>query len=86
MLKLWAMKFANISENKVLTNNSEFKVSVLKIALWSVVLCLPGSLSIGVHESVYEPRHEKTCHMRTTKVQISLRIHAVWSAPLLFAT
>ena len=35
----------------------------------------------------YEPRHEKTClcHMRTTKVQISLRIHAVWSAPLLFA-
>ena len=24
------------------------------------------------------------CHMRTTKVQISLRIHAVWSAPLLF--
>ena len=34
-----------------------------------------------------EPRHQKTClcHMRTTKVQISLRIHAVWSAPLLFA-
>ena len=24
------------------------------------------------------------CHMRTTKVQISLRIRAVWSAPLLF--
>ena len=34
-----------------------------------------------------EPRHEKTCvsHMRTTKVQISLCIRAVWSAPLLFA-
>ena len=33
-----------------------------------------------------EPRHEKTCvcHIRTTKGQISLRIHAVWSAPLLF--
>ena len=33
-----------------------------------------------------EPRREKTCfyHMRTTKVQISLRIRAVWSAPLLF--
>ena len=31
---------------------------------------------------------EKTCfsHMRTTKVQISLRIRAVWSAPLLFTT
>ena len=25
------------------------------------------------------------CHMRTTKVQISLRIHAVWSAPLVYA-
>ena len=36
---------------------------------------------------LYEPRHEKTCfcHMRTTKTQISLRIHAVWSAPLFFA-
>ena len=36
---------------------------------------------------MYEPRHEKTCfcHMQTTKVKISLRIHAVWSAPLLFA-
>ena len=34
-----------------------------------------------------EPRHEKTClcHVRTTKAQISLRIRAVWSAPLLFA-
>ena len=28
---------------------------------------------------LYEPLHEKTClcHMRTTKAQISLRIHAV---------
>ena len=36
---------------------------------------------------VYEPRHEKTClsHMRTIKAQISLRIRAVWSVPLLFA-
>ena len=25
------------------------------------------------------------CHMQTTKAQISLRIPAVWSAPLLFA-
>ena len=25
------------------------------------------------------------CHMQTTKAQISLRILAVWSAPLLFA-
>ena len=25
------------------------------------------------------------CHMRTTKAQISVRTHATWSAPLLFA-
>ena len=33
------------------------------------------------------PHHEKTClcHMRTTKVQVSLHICTVWSAPLLFA-
>ena len=38
--------------------------------------------------TVFERRHEKTCfcHMRTTKAQINLRIRAVWSAPLLFAT
>ena len=35
-----------------------------------------------------EPRHEKTyfSHVQTTKLQISLRINAVWSAPLLYAT
>ena len=40
----------------------------------------------GVPHSI-EPRHEKTCFcpMRTTKAQISLRIRAVWIAPLLFA-
>ena len=34
--------------------------------------------------SINEPHHEKTClcHMRTTKVQISLPSHAVWSASL----
>ena len=37
--------------------------------------------------SANEPHHEKTCfsHMRSTKVQISLRICTVWSASLLFA-
>ena len=35
---------------------------------------------------IIEPHHEKTCfwHMRTTKMQISLRIRAVWSALVLF--
>ena len=34
-----------------------------------------------------EPCHWENClcHMQTTKAQISLRIRAVWSAPLLFA-
>ena len=31
------------------------------------------------------PWENVLCHMRTTKAQISLRIRAVWSAPLLFA-
>ena len=30
-------------------------------------------------------RKRVLCHMRITKVQIGLRIRAVWSAPLLFA-
>ena len=36
--------------------------------------------------SLTGPRHEKNClcNMWTTKAQISLRIRAVWSAPLLF--
>ena len=36
------------------------------------------------YRHTHEPRHEKTCfcHMRTTKAQISLRIRAVWSAPI----
>ena len=43
---------------------------------------------VAIREENYESHHEKTCfsHMQTTKVQISLCICAVWSAPLLFAT
>ena len=39
------------------------------------------------HNVINEPHHDKTCfcYMQTTKAQISLRIRAVWSAPLLFA-
>ena len=44
------------------------------------VSCLSSNLP-------FEPHHKKTCfcHMWTTKAQISLRIRAIWSAPLLFA-
>ena len=41
-----------------------------------------------VYGRPFEPCHDKTCfcHLRITKVHISLRIHTIWSAPLLFAT
>ena len=46
------------------------------------------AISVLLIRSVFsfEPHHDKPCfcHMRTTKAQISLRIRAVWSAPLLF--
>ena len=43
--------------------------------------------SMSFYHRVIEPCHEKTClcYMRTTKAQISLRIRAVRSVPLLFA-
>ena len=45
---------------------------------------------VGKHKAylfIIEPGMRKCvlCHMWTTKAQISLRIRAVWSAPLLFA-
>ena len=53
------------------------------------VTCKPHILMtfLGYSMFLIETRHEKTClcHMRPTKAQISLRIRAVWSAPLLFA-
>ena len=42
------------------------------------VACFGSSMGQVMRKSVL-------CHMRTTKVQISLRIRAAWSAPLLFA-
>ena len=51
-------------------------------------ICTPRKRSRPTRKGFsYEPHHEKTClcPLRTTKVQISLPIRAVWSAPLLFA-
>ena len=53
--------------------------------LWRVIIrFLWHDVSHWITVTSYEPCHEKTClcHMLTTKVQISLRICAVWSAPL----
>ena len=53
-----------------------------------LVLCL-DSLITEAQWCIYEPRYEKTClsHMRTTKLQISVRIMilTVFLAPFLFA-
>ena len=49
----------------------------------------PGSLTGKINKEIFlMSRAMRKCvfsHMRTTKAQISLRIRAVWSAPLLFA-
>ena len=54
-------------------NISKFNINYLLISL--------------VFKLINEPHREKTClcHMQTTKAQNSLRIHAVWLAPLFFA-
>ena len=74
---------------------------ILRLGCWfmrkwttSIVWMLSGKIRACVYRpdivfmKSLEPCHEKTCfcHMRTTKAQISLRIRAVWSAPLLFSS
>ena len=52
---------------------------VVRIGGWSTSACICQlQMSRAMRKCVF-------CHMRTTKAQISLRIRAVWSAPLLFA-
>ena len=74
-------------EYQLICGNSKFEVqevfwckNMLVFVYWDVQLC-KRSKSL-----IFEPHHDQTClcHMRTTKAQISLRICAVWSVPLLF--
>ena len=51
--------------------------------LTSLIGAKPHSSSLQIDMS-QAMRKCVLCHMRTTKAQISLRIRAVWSAPLLF--
>ena len=56
--------------------------------LWPRCACAFKWLrSLFSRDGSYEPHHNKTCfcRLRTTKAQISLRIRAFRSAPLLFA-
>ena len=80
-----AGRMTNSEESDQTTHNEDPDL----IAVWSgpslfaqIYVCPKNFRSLH-----YEPRHEKTwfCHMQTTKAQITLHIHAVWSAPLLLA-
>ena len=50
-----------------------------------LVLSCRGSYNRNLVNTWAGPWENVSCHTRTTKAQISLRIRAVWSAPLLFA-
>ena len=60
-----------------------------KKQLFYVIALLSGIKSCTIHDiKIYMSRAMRKpilCHIQTTKTQISLRICAVWSAPLLFA-
>ena len=66
---------------KKLVNNKKLSIN---FCVWLIVFKHPGTKIVWTTE----PHHEKTCFspMPTTKVQISLCIRTVWSAPLLFTT
>ena len=85
-MKILCAKTSSSNEEEVLWFLiKEYKVSIIdNEASFDI-------LSSGVHlkswclcEMDQVMRKCVLCHMRTTKVQISLRIRAVWSAPLLF--
>ena len=83
MVTLWVPLFANFFSTIYFVWNH--MLVCVKFSKWKLGLnlCNPNQPR-GVP---FQPHHEKIflCHMRTTKPQISLRICAVWSAPLLFA-
>ena len=50
----------------------------------SSIVLVPHSSNSCLEIICHNMRKPVWCHMRTTKLQISLCIHAVWSMPLLF--
>ena len=79
---------ARLKPNEKLSTKQNVHHSICLVSELAFSICYwrnPG-IWIQILRILIEPRHEKTCfcHMRTTKAQISLRIRAVWSAPLLF--
>ena len=88
----WASQFESYlvgnPEDKFSRDKAHMVLCLLKSLLVACRICVSYTWDFrdGFICIIIEPRHEKTClcHIRTTKAQISLRICAVWSAPLLF--
>ena len=89
-LSIYGQMFHTIFENLILREFNILKtfahIEFTYIKFPTSCISIPANKSTNI-KLWNEPRREKTClcHMRTTKAQISLHIHAVWSALLLFA-
>ena len=54
---------------------------------WATALLIHHTMQLTINKTLIGPQREKTClwEFATTQAQTSLRIRAVWSAPLIFA-
>ena len=92
-LSAWR-KFVSLSTGKVHSEDSDQTGQMPRLS-WVFAGCTGHSvgfvmcrLNYGMIHKLHLSRAMRKCvlcYMRTTKAQISLRICAVWSAPLLFA-
>ena len=73
---LWLNLWLQFNRRAIGSNVISFQ-----ICFWDAIT----KLSHWINQVSQAMRKCVLCHMRTTKAQISLRIRAVWSAPLLFA-
>ena len=74
------MRFSWRFELNFVAPNLDIAWQYCKIEIWIFFFLLKVHIIKGAG-----PWENVSCHMRTTKAQISLHIRAVWSAPLLFA-
>ena len=74
----------NMSVRKIKICFLSFFFDISSLELYWTLLNFSGKKFYWLIWIIFEPGHQKMCLMRTTKAQVSLRILAVWSAPLLF--
>ena len=74
----------NMSVRKIKICFLSFFFDISSLELYWTLLNFSGKKFYWLIWIIFEPGHQKMCLMRTTKAQISLRIRAVWSVPLLF--